>query len=232
MLLIWSLLSLTNGEMMPDPFSSFLYLFKLGSDELIGNIAITLANSVEGFIIALLLSMLLLSASHASNIVKSIINSMSTILQSISVLVWTIIFVLMFGVLSRVPSVLVTAITVLPVMLSNLMASLENVDKRFLEMVRMLGANWRQELVEVVIPSSIPYLISASRAGFGLALRISVVAEAFGSNGGIGFMIVHSYNLMDTKGVFSWSLILVILMIAIDQLVLRPVERHMMRWRI
>jgi ABC-type nitrate/sulfonate/bicarbonate transport system permease component len=45
-------------------------------------------------------------------------------------------------------------------------------------------------------------------------------------------MIIHSYNLMDTKGVFSWSLVLVILMIAIDQLVLRPAERYMMRWRI
>jgi NitT/TauT family transport system permease protein len=232
MLLLWSLLSFMNREIVPDPISSFAYMLQLKSYDLIENISITLANSVEGFLIALLLSMLLLSASHASSIVKSIINSMNTVLQSVSVLVWTIIFVLIFGVLSRMPSILVTAVTVLPVMLSNLVTSLENVDKRYLEMVRMLGANWKQELVEVVIPSSIPYLISASRAGFGLALRISVVAEAFGSNGGIGFMIIHSYNLMDTKGVFSWSLVLVILMIAIDQLVLRPAERYMMRWRI
>jgi len=37
------------------------------------------------------------------------------------------------------------------------------VSKRFLKMVRMLKAK-KQELVKVVIPSSIPYLTSASRA--------------------------------------------------------------------
>jgi NitT/TauT family transport system permease protein len=111
MLLLWSLLSFMNREIVPDPVSSFAYMLQLKSYDLIENISITLANSVEGFLIALLLSMLLLSASHASSIVKSIINSMNTVLQSVSVLVWTIIFVLIFGVLSRMPSILVTAVT-------------------------------------------------------------------------------------------------------------------------
>jgi NitT/TauT family transport system permease protein len=73
-------------------------------------------------------------------------------------------------------------------------------------------------------------IIAASRVALGLSLRISVVAEAFGSSGGIGYMIMRSYNLADAPGVLAWSLILIALVLALDRLLLMPVEERSSSW--
>ncbi len=228
----WEALSLWNPRFIPDPAGVVIYLLSTDPRELLGNMAITISNSTQGFFLGSLLGIGLICLSYFSDLLRSSIRVLNTVVQSISVLVWTIIFVMVFGVLSFIPSVLVTAMVVLPVVLSNLITSMEAVDEKLLDLTFLLGASRKDELVDVILPSSLPYLTSAARVGYGLALRISVVAEAFGSSGGIGFMIVHCYNLMDPKGVFAWSLFLVVLMIFVDKLVFKPLERYAMRWKL
>ncbi|MEM2542081.1 MAG: ABC transporter permease subunit [Candidatus Korarchaeum sp.] len=115
-------------------------------------------------------------------------------------------------------------------MLSTVTTALDSVDKQLLEVVRSLGGSPIDEYFDIIIPSSLPALISSSRVALGLGLRISVVAEAFGSSGGIGYMIMRSYNLADIRGVLAWSLLLIILVITVDYVILRSIEERSMRW--
>lgn len=43
-------------------------------------------------------------------------------------------------------------------------------------------------------------------------------------------MIIRSYNLADASGVLAWSTILVLLVLGLDQLILKPMERRARRW--
>ncbi len=139
---------------------------------------------------------------------------------------------MIFGVLSRAPPILVTAAACYPLLLSSVLSGFKYLDEKLRELARMLGATKLQELLYFLMPGSTPYILSASRSAVGLALRISVVAEAFGGRGGIGYELMYNYDLGMKEGVFAWALLLVVLMIIIDYAILRPVERWSMKWRL
>jgi NitT/TauT family transport system permease protein len=75
-------------------------------------------------------------------------------------------------------------------------------------------------------------MAGASRAAIGLALRISVVAEAFGGGGGIGYRLIYNYDMGVPEGVFAWALLLISIMILLDHIVLKPIEGWTRKWLI
>lgn len=192
----------------------------------------TLENSLAGFLIALALALASASAAHLSRFAEAIVEALNTLVQSISVLVWALVLIMIFGVLSRAPPILVTAAACYPLLLSSVLSGFKYLDEKLRELARMLGATKLQELLYFLMPGSTPYILSASRSAVGLALRISVVAEAFGGRGGIGYELMYNYDLGVKEGVFAWALLLVVLMIIIDYAILRPVERWSMKWRL
>ena len=208
------------------------FLAAEGPKSIAYNTALTLARSFAGFTLALLASLLLGLAYTASQLAREVLKAFNTVVQSISVLIWVVVFVMLFGVLSPIPPVLVAAMVSLPIILSALISGLEASGRRLAELALMLGASKLDYYRDFLIPSLAPSLAGAARSALGAALRISVVAEAFGSSGGIGYMIANYYNLAEPRGVFAWGLLLVLLMIALDKLALEPLERRATRWRV
>ncbi len=192
----------------------------------------TLTNSLAGYTIALLAAVASIIAAYTNRHLGAFFNALNTLIQSVSILVWAIVFMMVFGVTSRKPPVLVAAAASYPILLTSLMGATRALSSRFRLLARILGASRLQELVHFILPGTIPYLAAASRAAVGVALRISVVAEAFGASGGVGYWLVYSYDVGDKQGVFAWALVLVALMIAVDYAVLRPIERWVSKWKL
>jgi|GEM_PF-694844 len=231
-LCIWEAVSYATNGLFPDIPTVVNFIRSINLREFWYNLYLTFRNALTGYLIGLAIALGLAYLSSLSKFLDRFTGILNTILQSISVLVWVMIFLLLFGVLSPIPPILVSAIATLPVLLSNLLQSIKYVDKRIRELAKILGASRIDLFKDFIIPGSIPYIASASRVAIGLALRISVVAEAFGSSGGIGFQIIYNYSLGYSEGVVGWALILIILMILIDQLILRFIEWEAGRWRL
>ena len=104
-------------------------------------------------------------------------------------------------------------------------------DPRLAELAAMLGASRTKYFLDFVLPSIVSGLVGGARAALGAALRISVVAEAFGASGGVGYMIASYYNLAEPVGVFAWAFVLVTLMVLLDQALLARLERWSSKWR-
>ena len=82
-----------------------------------------------------------------------------------------------------------------------------------------------------MIPSTVPYLIAGMKIGFGLALKVSVVAEIFGVTTGIGYIMNYSREILATRMVFAWALVMIFIMMATDKLVFDAAARRLTRWR-
>ncbi len=227
-LAIWISASATG--MLPGPVEVLVYLLSMRPEEVVPQVLKTLYNSITGFSLSFLASMLLGLLSHRLPLIRGFSEALSEIFNSTSALVWSLVLVATLGVLSPLPPILVVSAVTLPHILTATVSALSSADPGLLEAVRSVGARPSDEFFEVVLPSSVPLLASASRVGLGTALRISVVAEAFGSSGGVGYMIIRSYNLADASGVLAWSLVLIVLVLGLDQLVLKPLERRAKRW--
>ncbi|MEM0192634.1 MAG: ABC transporter permease subunit [Candidatus Korarchaeum sp.] len=224
----WILLSIQRT--LPSPWDVLTYISGLEPKRLLSHVLLTLFNSTSGFSLALISSLALGVVSHRSHLVRGFTGGICSVFNSTSALIWSLVLVSTVGVLSPLSPILVVAAVTFPQLLSTVTTALDSVDRQLLEVVRSLGGSPIDEYFDIIIPSSLPALISSSRIAVGLGLRISVVAEAFGSSGGIGYMIMRSYNLADIRGVLAWSLLLIILVITVDYVILRSIEKRSMRW--
>ena len=69
------------------------------------------------------------------------------------------------------------------------------------------------------------------KVGFGLALKVSVVAEVFGVTTGIGSIMNYSRVILATHMVFAWALVMVVVMMLTDKLCFDAASRRLTRWR-
>jgi NitT/TauT family transport system permease protein len=88
-----------------------------------------------------------------------------------------------------------------------------------------------QKFTAIVVPSIVPYLIAGMKVGFGLALKVSVVAEIFGVTVGIGYVMNYSREILATQMVFVWALVMVAIMLLTDKLLFDAASRRLTRWR-
>ncbi|MBI1960081.1 MAG: ABC transporter permease subunit, partial [Candidatus Rokubacteria bacterium] len=118
-----------------------------------------------------------------------------------------------------------------PVVASNIVEGVENVDRRLLEMGDVYRLSGREKFRAIVIPSTLPYLVAGMKVGFGLALKVSVVAEIFGVTSGIGYIMNYSREILATQMVFVWALVMILVMMVTDKLVFDSLSRRLARWR-
>ncbi len=84
-----------------------------------------------------------------------------------------------------------------PVLL-NTVHGVKNVRKLWIESAQSLGASQWQVFTKVIIPASLPAIMTGIRVGFGVSWMVIIAAEMLpGSDSGIGYLIIYSYELAE-----------------------------------
>ncbi len=95
---------------------------------------------------------------------------------------------------------------------------------------RMLGANQRQLLRTVYLPSATSWVFSSLHTSVGLAFVGAVVGEYLGSARGVGYLILQAEGTFDVNTVFAGIVVLTAFALVLDGIVGRA-ERRLMRWQ-
>ena len=85
---------------------------------------------------------------------------------------------------------------------------------------------WR----EVMVPYTLPYMMTGVRQAIGRALVGMIAAEFFLSSTGLGQLIMGASQDFDTAGVFACILVIGLIGVGLTRLGLN-IERHFARWR-
>ncbi|HYB70267.1 MAG TPA: ABC transporter permease [Candidatus Bathyarchaeia archaeon] len=228
----WTLLSRRYGAyVLPAPWSvvtGFAEIVRTG--EIWGHAAASLARIAVGFGAAICVSLLVGLGAFASRTVRGVVADLLAILNSTSVFVWIVISLIWFGLSNWAP-IFTTFMITLPVVASNLVEGVASVDRRLLEMGDAYRLSAREQFTSIVVPSTLPYLVAGTKVGFGLALKVSVVAEIFGVTSGIGYVMNYSREILATRMVFVWALVMILIMVATDKVLFDPLDRRLARWR-
>jgi len=228
----WTLLSRRYGAyVLPAPWSivtGFVEIVRTG--EIWKHTAASLYRIVVGFGLAVLVSLAMGLGAFVSASVRGVVHDVLAILNSTSVFVWIVISLIWFGLSNWAP-IFTTFMITLPVVASNLVEGVASVDRRLLEMGEVYRLGGREKFVAIVMPSTLPYLVAGMKVGFGLALKVSVVAEIFGVTSGIGYIMNYSREILATRMVFVWALVMILVMVATDKLVFDTINRRLARWR-
>jgi ABC-type nitrate/sulfonate/bicarbonate transport system permease component len=228
----WVLLSWRYGAyVLPSPLAvarGFVDIVATG--EIWHHTLASLGRILVGFGGAVVVALLAGLASFLSRTARGVIHDFLSVLNSTSVFVWIVISIIWFGLSNWAP-IFTTFMITLPVVASNLVEGVENVDRRLLEMGDVYRLSGRQKFTAIVVPSTLPYLVAGMKVGFGLALKVSVVAEIFGVTSGIGYVMNYSREILATQMVFVWALVMILVMTATDALVFGAISRRLDRWR-
>ncbi len=112
----------------------------------------------------------------------------------------------------------------------NTLAGVKSSDARLLRVADSFSASRSRILGTVILPGSIPYIITGLRQGGARTIIAVIVAEFVSANQGIGFMISLSASFLDTAKVMFGIALLAILGFAVSE-ILGRVERRFDAWR-
>ena len=112
----------------------------------------------------------------------------------------------------------------------NVYQGVKEVSPVVLANARMLGANGKQLLRYVYLPSAMSWVFSSLHTSVGLAFVGSVVGEYLGSARGVGYLILQAEGTFDINTVFAGILVLTAFALILDAIV-GVGERHLMKWQ-
>ena len=138
-------------------------------------------------------------------------------------------FILWFGI-SLLAKVMMSFSMVLFVFILNVTEGIRTVDPDMVDLMRTMRAPRSYILRKVTIPSIVPWLLASFRIGVGLSLVGAVVGELIGANRGLGWYVLRAGGQLDTTGVFTGLLILMLVAMIANQIIL-VIERQVLHWR-
>jgi sulfonate transport system permease protein len=109
-------------------------------------------------------------------------------------------------------------------------AGIKGVDRKLIEVARVYNLSDLEIARRVVLPASLPSLLTGLRLGATQAWLFVVVAEFFGAAAGLGFRLTDSQQSTRVDLMFLAIVVLAILGKLTDSII-RAVERRLLAWQ-
>jgi len=204
-------------------------LWLLVSDgTLFRHMGFTALEAIAGFVIGGIAGVLIGLVFGRIKILEQIFNPFLTAFYSLPKVALAPLFILWFGVGYQM-RILFTSLIVLFLVFLNTYTGVRNVSRELVTVFRLMGANERQLIRMVVIPSAITWVFAGLRLSVPYALIGAIVAEMLASNTGLGYLVEHHAAQFDTAGVFAALIGVMALALALNFAV-RLLEKALMPW--
>jgi NitT/TauT family transport system permease protein len=139
------------------------------------------------------------------------------------------LFIVWFGI-GMSSKILMVVAMVIFVAFYNAFEGMRNIDKDLVDMMNTYKASKMQKLRWVVLPSITVWILTSLRLNIGMALIGSVIAELVGANRGLGYYITYSSGMLDTTGIFTGLVLIMLIAIVLEQIVIQ-LERRLLKYR-
>ncbi|WP_155992243.1 ABC transporter permease [Fodinicurvata fenggangensis] len=108
-------------------------------------------------------------------------------------------------------------------------AGVQTVDRQYILAARSMGARTSQILFQIMLPASVPSILSGLRIGGAMTAIGVVVAEMMAATGGIGFLITQNRTMFNTAEVY-FGIFLVLILTGLLDMFIRLMERCFTNW--
>lgn len=151
-----------------------------------------------------------------------------TALQSIPSIVWFPLAIVWFG-LGNASILFIVAIGATWTMTVNSSTGFKNVPSIYMDAAKTLGSSGSHLLRTVIIPASVPHIISGLRVAWAFAWRAIMAGELLGSTGGLGYLLDLGRSIQAMDLVLSIMIVIGVIGTIIDNQVFLRMERAVAR---
>jgi NitT/TauT family transport system permease protein len=230
-LLIWELASRSGAlhSVFTPPFTRALARFLMLPREATGDFAVTgleivvalIATGAGGVTIGLVLA--------RSERMDALLGGLIWFLYAAPVVVFTTLFIVIFGVGPMVP-ICLGILSGIVFVIASTRDGVRAVSQELINVGRVFGASRLELALKIIVPAAIPLIMAGLRVGVGRVLVGVIVGEFFASGAGLGYLIVKYGNDLDMTRVYAAVLWIVLVSVMLNAMFAR-IERSFVTWR-
>jgi sulfonate transport system permease protein len=232
-LALWQLslsFGLFKAHQLPPPLTALTTAWdQLVQGKLQGHILATLGRVFGGFLIGSTAALMFGTAVGLLRTVDKAVDPTLQAVRTVPTLAWAPLLLLWLGI-DEAPKLTLVAIGAFFPLYVNLVAGVRGVDRKLVEVGRIYNLSWWAIARRIVLPASLPSLLTGLRLGLSQAWLFVVVAELIAATRGLGFMLTDSQNLSRVD-----LMIVAMLCLAtfgkLSDMALRAIEDRLLSWR-
>lgn len=200
-LLIWELaarFSLIDTFFFSSPSLVAAFFLKILADgSFVANTGITVLETLASFVLITIISLFTATVLWYSKTLSEIFEPYLVVLNSLPKSALAPLFIVWLG--TGIDTIIVAGISVaLFGSMISLYTNFKNIDEDKLKLIYTLGGSRLVALKKVVLPASIPAILSNMKVNIGLALVGVIIGEFLAARRGLGYLIIYGSQ------VFSW----------------------------
>lgn len=223
----WSLLSFYTKEALPGPTATLTVLKEMLSDPFYDygpndkGIGLQLFSSIKtvlsGFLLGSLFAIPIGILIGASTFCKQIFYPIVQLLKPVSPLAWFPIGLVVFKD-TGMATIFIVFITSLWSTLINTSFGVASIPQDHKNVAKAFGFSKMRYLTKILIPYSLPHIITGLRLSISVAWLVIVAGEMLSGGAGIGFFVWDSWNALSLEKVISAIIIIGIVGLLFDRI--------------
>jgi len=223
----WSLLSVYTQNALPTPTATLTVMKEMLSDPFYDygpndkGIGLQLFSSIKtvlmGFLLGSLIAIPVGILMGASTICKQIFYPIVQLLKPVSPLAWFPIGLVVFKD-TGLATIFIVFITSLWSTLINTSFGVASIPQDHKNVAKAFGFSKMRYLTKILIPYSLPHIITGLRLSISVAWLVIVAGEMLSGGAGIGFFVWDSWNALSLEKVISAILIIGIVGLLFDRI--------------
>ena len=213
-LILWEIsarLGWIDSFIFSSPSEIWLTFLRMLKDQsLFTHIGITLAETLVSFVFTVLLgigtAVLLWACPRLSRVLEPylvVLNSLPKSALAPLLIVW-------LGANIRTITVAGISVAIFGSII-NLYTGFREVDPEKLKLIQTLGGSKKDELTKIVLPSSVPLILSVMKVNIGLCLVGVIIGEFIGARQGLGYLIIYGSQTFK----LTWVLMSIVILCVI-----------------
>lgn len=231
-LALWEIaakLKLIDTFLTSNPSSIWkLFLQYIARGNLFHHVGISVLETIIGFVAGTFLGLILAIGLWWSNFWAKVFDPYLVILNSLPKTALAPIIIIWVG--AGYSGIIATAISVsIVVTIMNMYASFISVDEDKIKLLKTFGASKIQTFSKVVLPSSLPALMSTFKINIGLSWIGVIVGEFLVSKAGIGYLIMYGGQVFKLD-IVMMSVAILIFISALMYKIVSILEDKLLKW--
>ena len=222
---------LAESRFLPTPWQVCRAIFDhISEGELQHHVGITLARVGVSFLIAMAFGTALGMIMGSNRRWDVALDGALVFALNIPALVVIILCYIWFG-LGEFAAILAVAINKFPVVVVTMREGARAVDSDLLQVAKAFRIDRRRTFFRIYLPQLFPYLLASARSGLALVWKIVLVVELLGRSDGVGFQLGMFFQFFDITNILAYSLAFISVVMAIELVLMAPIDRRLSEWR-
>ena len=186
------------------------FVDQIRNNSMLAHIGVTLLETLLSFLLVILFSLLVSTLLWHSRKLSEILEPYLVVLNSLPKSALAPLFIVWLGTGTRTIIVAGMSVAVFGSIIS-FYTGFQQVDNEKITLIYTLGGTRRDAFLKVVLPGSVPILLSTAKVNIGLALVGVIIGEFLAARRGLGYLIIYGSQVFQLDMVITSIIVLCVI---------------------